>query len=183
MRFFQGNIFWILALSFIPISVFAWNEDFAAPSPGNRSVCIKNLANLWKGIPVNVRSTSIDEICEKEETRYQWVVGKEPKGSMALLPKKTMENTYPPWVPSWPSSENSGSPRIWHFTCVGNIDKEILGTSMKVYTFKGEITAPVKYQSCESAYVMAQGVCVNQLGGMELYEQCSGGSNYLIEKP
>jgi len=132
---------------------------------------------------VTVRSIPGDEVCEEGENRYQWVIGQEPKGAMALLPHRAVQKTFPPWVPSWPSSENSASPRVWHFTCVGNVEKDLLGTKLKSIVFKGEITAPVKYQSCESAYAMAQAVCAEQLGGNDLYEQCSGGSNYLLDLP
>lgn len=164
--------------------LFAWNEDFTGSlSSSYRAVCIQNLAGLWKGASVKIRSIPGDEICAPHETRYRWVIGKEPKNSMALIPLKAIQKAHPPWIPSWPSDENSAGPRVWHFTCVGNVEKEFLGTKMKSFTFKGEITAPSQYQSCESAYMMAQSACAEQLGGNDLYEQCSGGSNYLLEFP
>ncbi len=166
-----------------PQPALAWNEDYTLSAPRDREACIKNLNNIWKNSSVDIRFISQSETCSPEEIRYRWVYGKEPKGSVALLPKKNLENTYPPLVSSWPSNENSGGPRLWHFSCLGTVAKELLGTSMQGYTFKGEITAPAKYQSCEAAFTMAQGVCVNQLGGSELYEQCSGGSNYWLDAP
>ncbi len=183
MPFFLKKMFPIIFFLFQSTQLFAWNEDFSTSTPTYRGVCLKNLSALFKNGPVNVRTIPPDEACNSDEMRYQWVIGKEPKDSMALIPMKTVQDTFPPWVPSWPSSENSASPRVWHFTCVGNEEKEMLGTKMKTFTFKGEITAPVKDQSCEAAYMMAQGACKKQLGGNDLYEQCSGGSNYLLEWP
>ncbi len=184
MLFFKKYILFSFLLLLPTSLLFAWNEDFTATLPStHRAVCIPELSNLWKGKPVKIRSITADEACQPGEARYRWVIGKEPKNSMALLVLKAIQKAYPPWVPSWPSHENTSGPRVWHFTCVGDVEKELLGTKMKSFTFKGEITAPSQYQSCESAYMMAQGACKEQLGGNDLYEQCSGGTNYLLELP
>ncbi len=183
MRFLFKNLSSFLLILSLPLKLWAWNEDYNDFIPSQRSVCIKNLSSLWKGATLTIRSIPPDESCSIEEARYQWVIGKEPKDSMALIPMKTLRNPFPPWVVSWPSSENSASPRVWHFSCIVSQEKKILGTLTKSFSFKGEITAPSKNQSCESAYTMAQGACMEQLGGNELYEQCSGGSNLLLEYP
>ena len=178
----KSTLFMILIL-ICPAISGAWNEDYTIPPPAPRGVCIKNLSDILKNNPVSVRTVSSEEGCNADEIRYQWVFGKEPKGSMALIPMKTVRDTLPPSVPAWPANENASKQRIWHFTCVATVEKQILGTAMKTYVFKGEITASSKYQSCESAYTMAQAACADQMGGNDLYEQCSGGSNYPLEQP
>lgn len=183
MPFFIKTILFFLFCLGICFPVFSWKEDLDKSLLPPRSICIKNLSALFKNSPVEIRSSAPDEACKADEFRYQFMFGKEPKNSIALIPKKTVKETFPPWVPSWPTNENNESPRLWHFSCLGSVEKQILGTIVKTYEFKGEITAPVKYQSCEAAYVMAQGACKEHLGGTDLYEECSGGNNPAIDWP
>src|SRR5262245_9113092 len=102
MAFFRKLCLFSLASFFSCHSAWAWNEDYSSPPPGQRTVCIKDLPALWRGQSVDIRSIPPDQNCEKGENRYQWVIGQEPKGAMALIPNKSLDNTYPPWVPSWP---------------------------------------------------------------------------------
>ena len=158
-----------LALN-LPKTLLAWNDDFLPElTPTRRTVCVED--DLKGGL--QVRSVPPDEACEPTEMRYTFVVGTKPKGSYAFIPLPFYKNLYPPWVISWPPDERD-SPSLWHFSCFSVEPAEILGTSVANRTFRGEITAPTRSQSCESAQVMAQKVCTEDLGGQELLEQCWG---------
>ena len=146
----------------------AWNEDFRPENaPTRRTVCVK------PGPELQVRSVPPDEACLPVETRYTFIVGSQPKGSYAFVPLPFYHNLSPPWVVTWPP-EDQDSPRLWHFTCFSLNPSEVLGTPVPHRIFRGEITAPAKSQSCESAQVMAQKVCTDELGGQEILEQCWG---------
>ena len=166
-----------LLLSFLPLShLRAWNEDYRPENiPLQRSVCVRKVLGTSPGYNATVRSIRPDEPCAPNEIRYTLVIGSNPKGSLALVPLKSYDEFYPPWVVTWPAREEFlMSPRLWHFTCFANSSSEVLGTVVKKRHFRGEITAPSHHQSCESAYTMANTVCSENLGGNEIMEQCYG---------
>lgn len=169
------KILFFIFFFLLPLSIGAWNEDYPQEwFTTHRTVCIKNLGGILRGSAATVHSIQPDEPCPSDETRYTLVVGREPKGSYALVPNTSWFNLFPPWVVSWPSRDDS-YPRLWHFTCFATYKKDVLGTPIEGRNYRGEITAPAKDQSCESASTMAREACRENLGGNQIFEQCDGG--------
>ncbi|MFO1518869.1 MAG: hypothetical protein U1F57_04290 [bacterium] len=170
----KGGLLALFCLASPPIK--AWNDDYNPDYlPTERTVCVKNLGAAFRDGNASIRSTAPDEPCAENEARFRLVVGTNPKGSFALIPLQNYDKFSPPWVVSWPAGDDWATPRLWHFTCFANTKVDVLGTTSKNRHFRGEITAPSDHQSCESAATMAQQVCSENLGGSEIYEQCSGG--------
>jgi hypothetical protein len=171
---FKLLVFFPILLFFLICSpkIEAWNEDYNPEYlPTTRTVCVEKFANLNKK---NILGKSVqpDESCSKNEERYTFIIGKEPKGSVALIPILTKTKYSPDWVVSWPPKDPK-NPRLWHFTCLKGDPLEILGVQTKKFKPVGEITSPVKEQSCESALMTAREVCFRKLKGNEIFEKCS----------
>ncbi len=172
-------LFFILfsSFSFFPLLLKSWNEDYNPENlPASRTVCVKKIENIRKE-SMTARSLQADESCLENEDRYLLVVGKEPKGAMALIPILTKTKYSPTWGISWPSKEQN-NPTLWHFTCLKSLPIQLLGVETKRFQHAGEITTPFKNQSCELALIMAKTVCIDQLKGDEIFERCSNIFNF-----
>ncbi len=153
--------------------LLAWNEDYRPDNrPVERTVCGKNIRELSQGLSAFIRSTDPDESCNEDETRLKLIVGTSPKGAVALIPFASPDPSSQPWIVSWPD--------LWHFTCFSTTSGEILGTPIQKKNYRGEVTAPVKYQECASALTMATQVCQQQLGGSQILEQCGANEISLL---
>lgn len=99
------------------------------------------------------------------------VFAKEPKGALALLPTKTSQLFYPPLTLRWPADQNLTRTPLWHFTCVVKGERDILGSKVSLYRYRGELTASTR-QDCLEAEARALRYCQEKLNGEELLEAC-----------
>jgi hypothetical protein len=146
---------------------YAWNPDYAYDLPKQRRMCLK------RETPDTVRLYSIsqEETCPEGSQRYIVVFGRNPRGSVALLPSTSAVEFYPPLTLVWPPRNPSSSNRLWHFTCVEPVEKEILESRVELFRYKGEITFKGN-QDCFETEERALEYCQSDLKGQALLETC-----------
>jgi hypothetical protein len=152
----------------IPRKVHAWNSDYAYDLPKQRRMCVRRV----EGKQVEFKAIFSDEDCPKDAKRYIVVFAKEPRGALALVASTTSQKFYPPLTLKWPTAQNPTRTHLWHFTCVGLEEKDVLGSKIHLYRYLGEVTFKAS-QQCLDAEARALNYCQEQLKGQTLLENCA----------
>lgn len=162
-------LIFILAFS---SSAYSWNEDYTqANFPSEKRVCLRKSEDLEKGSTIYIHSIDEDEGCDSEEENYQFILGKNPEGSFALIPF-TDKSTYQDPKATNNQSTTEGFRFLYKFTCLGKQSFQILEAKASRYVFRGELFFSNEKQICSSAYETALKACKGQLGGVEVLEKC-----------
>ncbi len=161
-------LFLIVFCIFLNSEAQAWNPDYAYGLPRQRRMCVQRQA----GNQVHLTSILPDEDCPVAATRYIVIFGKEPRGSIALMPTTTDLKFYPPLVLVWPAQEDTTQTHLWHFTCVKPHEVMILNSKISLMKYKGEITATADKTECLDVEKRALKYCQDKFEGEELLESC-----------
>ncbi len=163
-------MFLVASTLFHGFPLHAWDPDYAYGLPKQRRMCV----HREPGGTLLFSSILPDEDCAVGSRRYIVVFGRDPAGSIGLLPSSTSLKFYPPLVLSWPvGNEYSGSP-LWHFTCVKPEEIEVLQSRISLLRYKGEITSGGK-KDCAEAQRRALKYCQQEWEGESLLEDCPVG--------
>lgn len=160
-------MFLLLGLFFWPLGARAWNPEYAYGLPLQRRMCV----NRETEDAVHFSSVSMDETCPPGSRRYVVVFGKEPRGSIALMPITTAQRVYPPLVLTWPERPGFNGTPLWHFTCVETRELKLLESKLTVVGYRGEITSNGA-RECLDAQKSALLYCQEEWQGDDLLEKC-----------
>lgn len=160
-------MFLLLGAFFWPLGARGWNPDVAYGLPLQRRMCVSREVDDT----VHFSSVSPQETCPPGARRYVVVFGKEPRGSVAMLPITTAQRFYPPLVLSWPEREGFNGNPLWHFTCIETQEINLLESKLTVMGYRGEITTNGS-KDCLEAQQRAMKYCETEWQGDDLLEKC-----------